>query len=208
MHFDDASLRIFLTWTLWKFKYWKSNTFCGVLLLCCTNICYFCSGQKSMKNRTRGNWFLILYIANHFLKLQELMLANLFICFFFFCVLCFVCVFFLFSLNKMFVLFQYLLDASFLEIYNETIRDLLGDGRDDVKHDIKMSGQKNSNEVFVTNLTIVRVTEEEMVSRRRKELLFFLWNEITMIWCVLAGKKFDPIPKSSLEISGQFYWKS
>lgn len=57
---------------------------------------------------------------------------------------------------------QYALDASFLEIYNETIHDLLGD--EDLKHDIKMSGQKNSNEVFVTNLTIVPVTKEEMVS--------------------------------------------
>ncbi|CAC5368682.1 KIFC1 [Mytilus coruscus] len=56
---------------------------------------------------------------------------------------------------------KYSLDASFLEIYNETIHDLLGD--EDLKHDIKMSGQKNSNEVFVTNLTIVPVTKEEMV---------------------------------------------
>ena len=58
---------------------------------------------------------------------------------------------------------QYSLDASFLEIYNETIRDLLGDGREDAKHEIKMSGSKNSNDVFVTNLTVVRVTKEEMV---------------------------------------------
>lgn len=58
---------------------------------------------------------------------------------------------------------KYALDASFLEIYNETIRDLLGDGHDDIKNEIKMSGQKNSNEVFVTNLTVVRVDRKEMV---------------------------------------------
>jgi hypothetical protein len=43
---------------------------------------------------------------------------------------------------------------------------LLGDGHDDVKNEIKMSGQKNSNEVFVTNLTVVRVDREEMVRLR------------------------------------------
>jgi hypothetical protein len=39
--------------------------------------------------------------------------------------------------------------------------------RGDVKNEIKMSGHKNSNEVFVTNLTVVRVDREEMVRLNR-----------------------------------------
>ncbi|XP_064634725.1 carboxy-terminal kinesin 2-like [Lineus longissimus] len=57
---------------------------------------------------------------------------------------------------------QYLLEASFLEIYNETLRDLLGEGKDDQKHDIKLAGP-NSNEVVVTNLTLVDVKTQEQV---------------------------------------------
>jgi kinesin family protein C1 len=54
------------------------------------------------------------------------------------------------------------LEASFLEIYNETLRDLLGEGHDDQKHDIKLAGP-SSNEVVVTNLTMVNVTTQKQV---------------------------------------------
>ena len=55
---------------------------------------------------------------------------------------------------------QYAFEASFFEIYNETIRDLLGDDghSNDKKHEIKMKAAK-SDEVYVTNLTTVNVTE-------------------------------------------------
>ena len=54
------------------------------------------------------------------------------------------------------------MEVSFLEIYNETIRDLLGSGKDDVKHDIKMTSA-NSSEVVVTNLTTINVSEPSQV---------------------------------------------
>ncbi|XP_013392997.1 carboxy-terminal kinesin 2 [Lingula anatina] len=57
---------------------------------------------------------------------------------------------------------KYTFEASFLEIYNETIRDLLGNGKDDQKYDIKMTGS-NSNDVMVTNLTLVPVSSENQV---------------------------------------------
>ena len=48
---------------------------------------------------------------------------------------------------------QYEMEASFVEIYNETIRDLLGSSQNnDLKHDIKMVDAKKTNEVEVTNL--------------------------------------------------------
>lgn len=60
-------------------------------------------------------------------------------------------------------LFQYEFEASFLEIYNETIRDLLGNGKEEVKHDIKMVAA-NSTEVVVTNVTLTKVDKQEQVS--------------------------------------------
>ncbi|XP_061178033.1 carboxy-terminal kinesin 2-like [Saccostrea echinata] len=58
---------------------------------------------------------------------------------------------------------QYEFEASFLEIYNETIRDLLGNNSDDLKHDIKMTGSSDKKDVMVTNLTSVTVTSEDQV---------------------------------------------
>lgn len=58
---------------------------------------------------------------------------------------------------------QYRFEASFLEIYQETIRDLLGNGKNDVKHEVKMA-DKNSKEVIVTNVTTVQVHRQEQVS--------------------------------------------
>lgn len=58
---------------------------------------------------------------------------------------------------------QYEFEASFLEIYNETIRDLLGNNSDDQKHDIKMTGSADKKDVMVTNLTTVMVTSEDQV---------------------------------------------
>ncbi|ESP00790.1 hypothetical protein LOTGIDRAFT_140562, partial [Lottia gigantea] len=51
--------------------------------------------------------------------------------------------------------------ASMLEIYNETIRDLLSEDQT-LTHDIKMKG-KDSGDVHVTNLTTVNVTQESEV---------------------------------------------
>ena len=60
------------------------------------------------------------------------------------------------------------MEVSFLEIYNETIRDLLN-GTDNVakesdsgKHEIRLVGP-NTNEVYVTDLTTHVVTCEEEV---------------------------------------------
>ena len=65
---------------------------------------------------------------------------------------------------------QYEFSASFLEIYNETIRDLLGEDREDTKNEIKMVHAKSS-EVHVTNLTTMPVTGAKMVCHIHK-LLF------------------------------------
>ncbi|KAK6986889.1 carboxy-terminal kinesin 2-like isoform X2 [Biomphalaria glabrata] len=55
---------------------------------------------------------------------------------------------------------QYVMQASMLEIYNETIRDLLGKARDE-KLEIKMI--KGDNDVHVPNLTIFEVKNEDQV---------------------------------------------
>ncbi|KAL5007768.1 hypothetical protein ScPMuIL_016574 [Solemya velum] len=57
---------------------------------------------------------------------------------------------------------QYDMEASFLEIYNETIRDLLSNGKED-KYEIKLHGP-NSNEVTVTNLTLVNISSEDQIN--------------------------------------------
>ena len=51
---------------------------------------------------------------------------------------------------------------SFLEIYNEVIRDLLGSGKDDGKHDIRLVAA-GSSEIYVTDLTNVTVSNKEQV---------------------------------------------
>ncbi|XP_060069856.1 carboxy-terminal kinesin 2-like [Ylistrum balloti] len=63
---------------------------------------------------------------------------------------------------------KYSMEASFLEIYNETIRDLLGNGKDDVKHDIKLTGS-SSNDVTVTNLTFVTVETDTQITTLLKK---------------------------------------
>ena len=52
------------------------------------------------------------------------------------------------------------MEASFLEIYNECIRDLLGSGDPNAKHEIKLvtaNNGKQANDVIVTNLRTVPV---------------------------------------------------
>ncbi|BFZ10060.1 hypothetical protein BsWGS_13099 [Bradybaena similaris] len=56
---------------------------------------------------------------------------------------------------------EYTLQVSMLEIYNETIRDLLGKGKDE-KLEIKIQG-KGETDVYVPNLTIVDVNTESKV---------------------------------------------
>ena len=60
---------------------------------------------------------------------------------------------------------QYQMEASFVEIYNETLRDLLATSTSDgdTKHEIKMDPNR-PGEVYVTNLTPTQVTSEEQVS--------------------------------------------
>ncbi|XP_041472331.1 carboxy-terminal kinesin 2-like [Lytechinus variegatus] len=58
---------------------------------------------------------------------------------------------------------KYTFQASFLEIYNETIRDLLGSPNSKVKHEVRMVEAKSS-EVEVTNINIVDVTSENQVN--------------------------------------------
>ncbi|XP_078355961.1 carboxy-terminal kinesin 2-like, partial [Oculina patagonica] len=61
---------------------------------------------------------------------------------------------------------QYAIEASFLEIYNETIKDLLGSGDANTKHDIKLvnpSSTSGACEVTVTNVKTVTVTSERQV---------------------------------------------
>ena len=60
---------------------------------------------------------------------------------------------------------QYQMEASFVEIYNETLRDLLATSTSngDTKHEIKMDPNR-PGEVYVTNLTPMQVTSEAQVS--------------------------------------------
>lgn len=62
------------------------------------------------------------------------------------------------------------MEASFLEIYNETIRDLLGNGKED-KHDIKLNGP-NTNDVTVTNLTLVNIVSEDQVRVQSTNVIY------------------------------------
>ncbi len=58
------------------------------------------------------------------------------------------------------------MEASFLEIYNETIRDLLATGDSSTKHEIKQvvtSNGKQANDVFVTNLKTATVKSPDQV---------------------------------------------
>lgn len=62
---------------------------------------------------------------------------------------------------------KYTMKASFLEIYNETIRDLLGSGDPKIKHEIKLTssnGQGSTNDVIVTNIKTEIVTTQEQVT--------------------------------------------
>ena len=56
------------------------------------------------------------------------------------------------------------MEASFIEIYNETLRDLLSIGRKEksVKHEIRIDS-KNLGEVYVTNITPISISSEEQV---------------------------------------------
>ena len=65
------------------------------------------------------------------------------------------------------------MEASFLEIYNEAIRDLLGSGDSSIKHEIKIisaNNGKQANDVLVTNLQTVAVTSSSQVSAKSAEI--------------------------------------
>ena len=61
-----------------------------------------------------------------------------------------------------------------MEIYNETIRDLLGDKDSNVKHEVKLAGP-HTHEVIVTNLKTITVEQENQVM-----LTFHLGNRIIL----------------------------
>ena len=61
--------------------------------------------------------------------------------------------------------------ASFVEIYNETLRDLLSNGTDQLKHEIKMD-PSNAGEVYLTNLTPTTVTSRDQVRRGSGHMTF------------------------------------
>ena len=68
--------------------------------------------------------------------------------------------------------FQYKMEASFLEIYNETLRDLLSSPTpsDATRLEIKLD-PKTPGEVYVTNLTPTVVTSQAQVHRNLMSLL-------------------------------------
>lgn len=73
---------------------------------------------------------------------------------------------FFFAFTDYILHFQYKMSASFLEIYNETLRDLLSSssssGSSSTSHEIKMDPDR-PGQVYVTNLTPVPVTSEKQV---------------------------------------------
>ena len=66
------------------------------------------------------------------------------------------------TITVIWLYFQYEFTVSFLEIYNEVIRDLLGSGKDDAKHEIRLVAA-GSSEIFVTDLTTINVNNQEQV---------------------------------------------
>lgn len=61
---------------------------------------------------------------------------------------------------------SYKLEASFLEIYNEEIRDLLATEKN-LKYDVKMADSKGAD-VYVTNLKVEEVTSEDQIAHLLK----------------------------------------
>ena len=58
---------------------------------------------------------------------------------------------------------QYKIEASFIEIYNETLQDLLSTAKKDVvKHEVRIDS-KNQGKVYVTNITPVVISSEQQV---------------------------------------------
>ena len=60
------------------------------------------------------------------------------------------------------------MELSGLEIYNETIRDLLASSDEHVKHEIKLvetNTGRRANEVYVSNLAAVPVENSNQVGR-------------------------------------------
>ena len=63
------------------------------------------------------------------------------------------------------------METSFVEIYNESLRDLLAPASSDTqKLDIRLQG----SDVYVTNLTLVTVTTEAQVRGGRLYILQYL----------------------------------
>lgn len=64
---------------------------------------------------------------------------------------------------------QYKFQASNVEIYNETIRDLLSNGKEGIELEIKLTGKDSVvtvTNVTATNLTAVTVSSEKQVGRQ------------------------------------------
>lgn len=88
---------------------------------------------------------------------------------------------------------------SFLEIYNEVIRDLLGSGKDDAKHEIRLVSA-GSSEVYVTDLTTVSVNNKEQV---RTELISLLTALIYTFLLMLSSIICGNFSKLEIDKNGQ-----
>ncbi|XP_078383782.1 uncharacterized protein LOC144666254 isoform X2 [Oculina patagonica] len=78
---------------------------------------------------------------------------------------------------------QYVVTANFMELYKNNIKDLLGSGDANTKHEIKLVNPKSTGkacEVTVTNLKTVKVTTYNQVYR--------LWKKATRNRAVAATK--------------------
>ena len=72
---------------------------------------------------------------------------------------------------------QYKMTATFVEIYNETLHNLLATGKKEEKHEIRID-PKNQGEVYVTNLTPVVITSEKQVHNIYTYKLAFLYCNV------------------------------
>ncbi|GAB6022878.1 Kinesin-like protein kifc1 [Chamberlinius hualienensis] len=61
---------------------------------------------------------------------------------------------------------HYDMKATFLEVYNEVIRDLLANGKNNLSHEIRMTDTKS--EVYVTNLNVVDIKCEDQIEQLLK----------------------------------------
>ena len=93
-----------------------------------------------------------------------------------------------------------------MEIYNETIRDLLSPSDDDKKHEIKLVSAKKGSDVTVTNLTSIKVEHFDQVNRIILQsivcLYLFIMNAYLQLHYVLRDKGARFVRESIAESCG------